>query len=361
MTSGGSFCPRCGRETSPALAEARPAGDRGLCRACYLEEHHLVDLPQEIAIEQCTGCHSVRIDDTWTDAPEDRIEVAIDAVADRVQVHIGAEDVAWEVVPDPINDDTIDIACHFHVDIEGETEHISETVTVIFEPTSCTRCSRIAGQDYAAIVQLRADTRMPAADEIERAREITATLIEERVDIGDRDSFLTDVKERSEGIDFWLSTTKLGHQLAKRLQAALGGTLSTSRTLVTTDADGQEVYRVTHAVRLPRYRPGDVVATDDGVALVESANETVELRDLGGGSMRSVASDDLDAERVATVEEATDATIVAALDERAVQVLDPATQEAVTIARYDDVDVSGDVAPVVRVDGQLYLLPDDVA
>lgn len=353
MTTAEPFCPTCGAPTP-----AEPLGERGLCRTCYLEATELVRVPETIHLRRCGGCGSVEIDGAWRDVDEALADIAIERVTAELEVLDAVDDLSWEVRTEAVDADTIAVTAVLDLRVDGGWERRERHTAVWFEPAVCRRCSRIAGDDFGAIVQLRASGRTPAAEEIERARERAAGVLRDRVDAGDRDAFLTDATEVKDGLDLKLSTPRLGDQVATALKRDLGGRLETSRTLVTTDADDREVYRVTFTLRLGPYRRGDILATDDGALLVEGGTEGVRVLDLRTGERRRIAADALEATRVATREDATAVTVVAPIDERAVQVLHPETHEAVTVAYYDDIDVEGETVDAIDVGGELYLLPD---
>lgn len=354
MTATGRICPACGAPTGDD-----PLDERGRCRSCYLEEHELVRVPTSLSIERCGGCGSIRRDGEWHDLDGAVVDLAIDRVAEAIEVIATAEDVAWEVRTEAPDERTIVVTAIVDVRIDGAWERRERTTEVAVEPTVCRRCSRIAGDDYGAIVQLRGTDRTPTDDEIARARELTASVLEDRVDVGDRDAFLTEAVERDEGLDLRLSTPRLGDQVSTVLRRDMGGHLETSSTLVTTDGDGTDVYRVTFTLRLAPYRPGDIVETDAGIELVERGSEGLDMLELTAGTRRSVDASALDAQVVATVDDATEAIIVARLDDRAVQVLHPETAEAVTVAHYEGVDLEGETVPAVVIAGEVYLLPSD--
>ncbi|MFW6152723.1 MAG: 60S ribosomal export protein NMD3 [Halobacteriota archaeon] len=359
MTRAKAFCPRCGAATDPDDFGDRPSTDRGLCRSCYLDEHQLVVVPETISIERCASCGSLHLDGEWTDRDDALVDVAVDVVADAVEVHRSVEELTWEVAPTRVDTSTVAVECRFDLRVEGAHVEREATASVSFEPTTCPRCSRIAGRSYASTVQLRATGRSPDDRELDRARSITADVLTDRVDLGDRDAFLTEVVERTEGLDLRLSTTRLGSQVATAIQRELGGTLETTSTLVTTDSDGQEVYRTTHAIRLPRLREGDILAVDDGAILVEGVGEQVRTLDLRTGERERFDVGELTQPVVAHRRDARSATIVDVPDEHAVQLIDPTTYETITVARYADVDVTGDTVESVRVDGVVHLLPGD--
>lgn len=359
MTRSEAFCPRCGATTPEVSQDARPAGDRGLCRTCYLEQYDLIDLPGEVTIDRCSGCRSIREGTDWIDSDDPPEAIAVDILADRIGVHTIADVLEWTATPRRIDADTVQVSCAFEVAVEGGVESVEAECEVTFNPMMCDRCRRIASQDFGSIVQVRAHDRIPDDDEESTARTVTATVLDDRVDAGDRDAYLTDVIERPEGIDFRLSTPRLGQQIATAIKRQMGGEVTTTRTLVTTDSDGQEVYRVTHLVRLPRVRHGDVVAMGDSAGMVVSIDERVGLLDLRTGERHLIDPDTLADMPLVDRDRIVETTLVAQLDERAVQIIDPVSTEAVTVAYYPEVSLEGDTVLTVRVNDDLYLLPND--
>lgn len=352
MSRSTQLCPRCGESVS------EPVTERGLCPACHAETVELVDVPARIEVYHCGQCDSIAVDDDWRDEPRDPVEVAIEVVTEQVRIHRSIDDVEWSIRSVPIDDDHRRLAIRFNLVIDDHEFEIERDTTVAIERTTCPRCSRIAGDEYGGIVQVRASDRVPTDEERRRARTVVAEVLDDRVDRGDRESFLTDVVERDAGIDFRLSTPRLSDQVARAIRTELGGDIDTSRTLVTTDGDGQDVYRVTFSIRLPRHRPGDVIELEAGAGLVEAAGEMLTIRDLTTGERLKREPTAVDPP-VTTAAEAKEATVVAPLDENAVQLIHPTTNEAVTVAQYPGVELTGDTVPVIEVNGRLYLLARD--
>jgi nonsense-mediated mRNA decay protein 3 len=240
------------------------------------------------------------------------------------------------------------------------TEEVVVPVKISRE--TCQRCGRIAGGSYAAIVQVRADERTPSEEELTRAEEIAREYVAAREDEGDRDAFVTEAGEVEGGLDLKISTTKLGDGIAERIVRQLGGSYTTSETLVTEDEDGNEVYRVTYAIRLPRYRPGSVIDPQDGdgPVLVRSVQGNLKGRRLTTGDAYEAdheVGDAPEARRRGTREDGQETTLVAIEDEHAVQVLDPETYEAKTIARPDYLDPDAETVPVLKSRAGLHVLP----
>ena len=377
MTDSGSFCPNCGapvpaepdRQVPPASggagSSASAAGRREdrLCDACYFERFDLIDAPERVQVRVCGSCGAVHRGNRWVDVgATDYTDVAVEAVSEALAVHVDAEGVSWVVEPEQVDPTTILMHCTVAGVVRGRAVEETVTVTVNVSKETCTRCGRIAGDYYAGVVQVRAEGRDPAPEETRRAAEIAHEVVAEMSETGDRDAFVTEVSEVDGGLDVKVSTNKIGGKVANRLVSEFGGTVSSSETLVTEDSDGQEVYRVTFAVRLPRFRPGEIVDPGDGEGpvLVRSVVGNVKGRRLATGERYEAKHDEVaEATRLGSVDEAEDTTLVAVEDDRAVQVLDPETYESKTVPRPADLDPEAETVRVFKSRAGLYVVPDE--
>jgi len=372
----GEFCPRCGDSidapappertdtAESASAEGRTARDRALCDACYVEEYDLVDAPDRIEVRVCAQCGAVHRGNRWVDVgAEDYTDIAIEEVRDALGVHVDATNVSWEVAPEQVDETTIRMHCTFTGVLRTTPLTEEVVVPVKISRETCTRCGRIAGGSYGAVVQVRARDRDPTENERDRASELAHELVTDREAEGDREAFVTDINSVAGGIDIRLSTSGLGEQVARRLVAEVGGTVEDYGTLVTEDEDGNEVYRVTYAVHLPPYRVGEIVDPEDGdgPVLVQSARGTLTGTRLASGAAYRSAfedGDEPDARRVGTRADEREATVVAVVDAHAVQILDPESYETVTVPRPSYFDPDAETVPVVRSHSELYILPE---
>ena len=366
--SSGTFCPRCG-DPVPARAEPRPGEPRErdavLCDECYFEDFDLVDAPERIEVRVCSRCGAVHKGNRWVDIDaEDYTDVAVDRVTDALGVHLKAEDVRWGVEPEQVDENTIRMHCTFGGIVRDRHREERVTVPVHVAKQTCDRCGRIAGGYYASIVQLRAHERVPSPDEEARAVEIAEAYIADREATGDRNAFITETIDADDGVDIKISTNQMGAGVAKRIVRELGGSVEEYPTLVTEDGDGNEVYRVTYAVRLPAFSPGDVIDPDDGdgPVLVRSVQGNLKGVRLTTGDAYEASFEEgeaPDARRLGTADDAVDTTVVAVEDEYAIQVLDPDTYESKTIARPSYVDPDADTVPVLSSRAGLHVLPGD--
>ncbi|WP_284010954.1 60S ribosomal export protein NMD3 [Haloarcula pelagica] len=369
MSRSGEFCPRCGDEI-PERAGERPsvAGQRDpdsvLCDACYFEEFDLVDAPDRIEVRVCSRCGAVHKGNRWVDVgAEDYTDIAVDQVSDALGVHVDAQSVAWQVAPEQVDKNTI----RMHAEFSGvirETPVTEEVVVPVkISRQTCERCGKIAGGSFASVVQVRADGRDPTDEELERAEEIAEEYIAAREDTGDRNAFITETSTVDEGLNMKISTTQMGHGIAKRITAQLGGSYSDSKRLISEDEDGQRLYRVTYAVRLPRYRQGEVIDPEDGdgPVLVRSVQGNLKGVRLATGDHYEARFEDgeaPDATRLGFREDGQETTLVAVEDAHAVQVLDPETFESVTVPRPDYLDTDADTVTVIKSRSGLHILPE---
>ncbi|WP_276279958.1 60S ribosomal export protein NMD3 [Halorussus caseinilyticus] len=386
-TEAREFCPNCGDalEVDPAertplpdtaeqgSASNRPAADdaagkRGkeqkLCDSCYFDRFDLVDAPDRIEVLVCARCGAVHRGNRWVDVDaRDYTDIAIEEVSQSLGVHLDAYDVSWQVDPEQVDQNTIRMHCHFSGIVRETFVEEEVVVPVKISRQTCQRCGRIAGDYYASTVQVRARDRDPTGEEVERAEAIAHEIVAEMEETGDRDAFVTEVSETDEGVNIKVSTTNIGKKIAAKVVEEFGGSYSDSETLVTEDEDGEEVYRVTYAVRLPPYAPGEIIdpEDDDGPVLVRSVRGNLKGTRLTTGEdyeARFEEGDAPEARRLGSLEDAEETTLVAVEDERAVQVLDPETYRTKTIARPDYMDPDAESVPVLKSRAGLHVVPE---
>jgi nonsense-mediated mRNA decay protein 3 len=371
MSDARQFCPECGDAVAvepgerelPESAGRTRRRERALCDACFFERFDLVSAPDRIEVAVCASCGAVRRGERWVDVDaRDYTDVAIEEVTEALSVHVDAGEVRWSVDPEQVDPTTIRMHATFSGVVRGTPIEESVTVPVKISRGTCTRCGRISGDYYASTVQVRARDRDPATEETDRAAELAHRIVGEMEATGDREAFVTEIAEVDGGLDVKVSTTKIGHKLAEAIVTEFGGEVDSSETLVTEDEDGEEVYRVTYAVRLPAYRPGEVIDPGDGEGpvLVRSVRGNLKGRRLATGGRYEVDPEEIrDARRLGTRADGVETTLVAVEDENAVQVLDPETYEATTVARPTDLDPDADTVEVLKGREGIHVLPED--
>ena len=354
------FCPRCGQQRSTAAA----SGTDGLCAQCHLSVIEPLEVPAQLALTRCGTCGAIKEGERWVDADADLVELATAVVADAVAVHRSIDVDDWGIVAQDPSADQI----RTEVQLSGtyRTEPLTATAnaTVTIAIGQCDRCGRIAGGYFASLLQVRAADRVPTEAELTTAEETASAYIRSRIDVGDRNAFISDVQRTKDGLDIKLSTNQIGGAIAKQIIDHLGGELRSHPTLVTEDGDGNAVYRVTYTVRLPRFTAGDIIepAGSSAPVVVTNLGEHITGLQLGPYAPVYLGTDETDGlRRLGDLDDVVETTVVAPVGEHEVQVLHPETLETVTVRRSPRSDPdSGSVR--VFVDGdRVWPVPADPA
>lgn len=361
MTESRAFCPRCG-DPVPDREEPLPGEprdrDASLCDDCYFQDFALVDAPERIEVSVCGRCGAVQRGKEWRDiGARDYTDVAIDEVTEALGVHVNASEVSWSVDPEQVDETTVRIHSEFTGIVRETLREEQATVPVRIARETCDRCGRIAGGYYSGVVQVRAADRELSADERRQAIEIAESHVAAQEQDGDREAFITEIKQTDDGPDIKMSTNALGKAVATRITEEFGGTVKSHPTLVTENEDGNEVYRVTFAVRLPEFRVNDVIdpKDGDGPVLVTGTAGGVRGRRLASGEVYD--GGDTNAQKLGSHEDGTETTVVAVEDAHAVQVLDPETYAAKTIPRPAFFDTDDETVEVFKSRDGLHMLP----
>jgi nonsense-mediated mRNA decay protein 3 len=338
--------------------------DAVLCDSCYFEDFDLVDAPNRIEVRVCAQCGAVHRGNRWVDVgAQDYTDVAVEETTQSLGIHLEAEEVEWLVDPEQVDQNTIRMHALFTGMVRGTPVEEEVTVPVYVARQTCTRCGRIAGDFYAALIQIRGTDRTPTDTEVDRAVEIAESYIGEREAKGDRNAFITEIDRNADGVDMKISAHQMASAIAQRVTRQFGGEVTANETLVTEDSDGNEVYRVTFLARLPPFTPGDIIDLDDGdgPVLVTSAHGNLKGTRVETGNHYEASYEEgvnPDARVLGTVSDAVETTVVTVEDDRAVQVLDPETYEAKTIPRPSGVPYAAETVNVLKSRVGLHVVPE---
>ncbi len=251
------FCPKCGKETDE-LFDA-------VCKDCFRQEITLLE-PASVAVSLnvCTHCGSY-----FKGKERTSIEAVVeDAVRRAIRKKYGS-DCAVEIPELRIalseNERTAQVALTAKTVIQGVDIEEHGEITVILKRETCERCSRIAGGYYAAIVQIRADYRVPTEKELAKAEELAYSVLDE-------DDFVSKEQLLKEGLDIYVNSAEYGYRIARAVVKKLGGSFSESRKLYGRK-DGKDIYRVTFLIRLPGFQKGEIVEFRDKRVSIENVIE----------------------------------------------------------------------------------------
>lgn len=341
-----SFCVKCGKECEESLD--------GLCIDCWLDGREVIALPHHVDLRVCANCGEFDCDGRWV--RKDLLVAVQDAAADAVMVVKDAAVTGLSTSVEEQDPRVYKVDVHADVDVMGYPSEGEASTIVRVKNTVCRRCSRQLGSYYEAILQVRTASGK-LSDEV---REESLAMIENSVArqaAGNRQLFITKMELVPGGVDVYLSSIALGRNLTKELADAFCAETKESPKLVGQTDDGQDLYRLTYLVRLPDYRPGDVVTLGGRYYKLERANSGGgKIMDLADFRERTVRRPDMPQlklyERLSALPEAT----VVSRSGSEIQVLDPRNYTTVDLRVPEGAEV-GDTVRVVSIDDVLYLVP----
>ena len=341
-------CFRCGK---------RDAVIGGLCRECYLETHRLLKVPEYMDMQVCLHCGAVSKDGRkWRDG-NSTAELVKDIALSEVRSGIirGASLLGTEAALHERDPYTYELHGTVSLSLGPFTAEEEFDSTIRLKGATCPACSRFNGNYYEAIIQIRATGRAMREDEKRRARELIWRRIGDAAE-GDRNIFLAKDKDVHGGIDFYISHAGTAKSSARELSAEFDGEMTESRKL-SGRRNGEDFYRFTYLVRIPEFGKGDFVRYKGGYFMVASSSgKGWKLRSLEGGMNVKIRKNDIKNLSLAGRKEDARDAIVLSHREGEVQVMNPFTYAAVTLRYHGR---RKETVKVIRIDGDIYALPDD--
>jgi nonsense-mediated mRNA decay protein 3 len=316
-------CPKCGRECDKFFDS--------VCKDCFFETFKLFELPLVLHVRVCSSCGAYFHKSKWEDIGNLE-EAVLKAVENAIFIHSEAEDVEIYLKPREVTPFIYIVRAEVDAVVRDEPIHAEAETEVRILRTACDICSRESGGYFEAIIQIRAAGRFPTEEERKRCSAIAREAMEGMRKKGDRLAFISSVLEQKEGVDLYMGSMNASRQVCRLIISELGGNFSESPTLVGMK-DGKNLYRITFAVRLPEFRPGDVIRFRGRIIQIRSSGKKVNGISLEDG-LRFISNPEelKGAEKIANLEDAV-LTVLVSIEENAILVLDPETYETVAIKK----------------------------
>ena len=206
-------------------------------------------------------------------------------------------------------------------------------------------------------MQLRADNRIISETEVDRCIKLADRLLNKLTEKGDHFAFVSKVEELKEGVDLYIGSAASCKQVCRAIIRELGGSYTTSPSLVG-KKDGEDLYRITCAMRLPEFIRGDILAIRDLVVEVTHQDKQIHGTDLTDGHKVSLgAGMDAPAAKIGSRNDAT-MTVLVAIEGDTVQILDPETYKTILLKKPVFLsEDSGSEVCVVKTNEGVFLLP----
>lgn len=325
---------------------------KGLCGQCFLKQHAVMETPDYVNIVLCPHCGAMKRGEHWLDMNEP--EAAVDrSVKESLAFdpEVSSADVALEIEQESGLVYRARVIAKMHIrglDASGEAEVIAR-----IEHRVCDVCSRLHGNYYESVVQLRGYSSKLSENEKEEWLETVRSIVRS-LSSSNRRVFLAKSVEMHGGLDFYLSTTDAGRNVSRELARRTGASLKESKKLAGRK-DGKDVYRTTYSVRLPPCRLGDYVVLDDVVYRVERlSKDRFELLRLRDGELVRMKRDVDSQVHVLDDNEYLMEAVVVFEGEKEIQILDPVNYKTVQIKKplHYEPDEAVDV---IRFEGDIFI------
>lgn len=345
------FCPKCGKTNEKLF--------NGLCRSCFIDEINLISVPETTKVTICAHCGSNLQGRKWIDtsqSPEDTVSSSImkhlkaDETAENLEISINILNICGS---------TFECLLRVNATVLGEPVQREYPVKVILNKTVCPECSKFASGYYEAVIQIRADKRLPSPAEIRRSDETIKENIE-RISKKNRMAYISERLKIKEGVDYYVGSFKVAKKLTSTLKNILGGTVKESPRLMGRDKNtGKDLYRVWISLRLPHFQKGDFVSYKGLKAQVSNFNgDKIHLRNLESPGAASVSWRDYEKIRVIAKKEDVKSAMVTAKTPKSIQILHPDTYQPLDMEvspELLDVEI-GEELKVVEIESVIYIL-----
>jgi len=245
------MCYQCGKHQ---------ASIHGLCESCFLDQQSPLQF-SDLKIRRCRECGSLFFE-SWQDKTVEHILRSYTQLPDA-DYHIKEED--WGVSV------TVVARQRFHA---AQTHPLIQEARfrVYIKDSLCEHCAKMLSGYFQAILQVRRENHVLNEEEREVFNRLVTQSLRE-------DDFISRIRERKEGTDYYFSSTKSARRTAEILKRQLGGRIKESHHVIGSDEQkGTNISRATILFSLYRYRKGDIVLYRDSVYGVEDASQKLKLK-----------------------------------------------------------------------------------
>ncbi|AFV25084.1 hypothetical protein Mpsy_2885 [Methanolobus psychrophilus R15] len=345
-------CPKCGGLTQGLID--------GLCKDCFFKASHLIEAPLVLYAKICPTCGAQLLKGKWNNdctIPEIVIQTAEDALL----IHDKADDIELCIEPKQMTPHLYRVKIEASATILGEPVQQSIETEARITRIACDMCSRMSGNYFEAILQIRAASRHPTEEEKKRCMQIINNTLDKMQKKGDRTAFITNSAEARDGIDLYMGSANATRIVCKEIVAELGGGFAESSSLFGRK-DGKDVYRMTFSLRLPEFMPGDIIEFKDKVVEIKKFSKSVTGTDLIKSGRFISSPDDMKGFALIAKRSTAKKAVVVSMEKDEMMLLDPDNFETVTVKIPVPFNASeGDEVPVIKASIGLVALPDEAS
>ena len=345
------FCPKCG-ETEEELFN-------GICMSCFLEDLILAEIPDEIEITICAHCESRLISGKWHELELSDEEIILNTINRHINMNKYAKNVEIDVETLLARGSNIECLIHIKGDVLGQVIQQDYKINVKIIRTVCPECSKIASGYYEAVIQLRADKRVPDEEEIAAVDAIIADNIN-KISRKNKMAYISERAALKEGIDYYVGSHKVAKRLTSVLKDQFGGVIKESPRLMGRDkSTGKDLHRIWISLRIPYFRVNDFIKYENSLGQVIGIDgKKVLFKNLISLSKNSVQWRDYNKIETVAKKEDIRETTVTSITPSSIQVLHPDSYEPIDLKINEETAKIqiGSQIPVIVIDENVYIL-----
>lgn len=345
------FCPSCGKEKQKSVGK--------ICLDCFIKDKQLTKISDYLDVDYCVSCGSFKENGGWREPIDNpKVEAAESAIMSSLGIHKEIKNPKV-VLDSEVSGDQVDVNIEVIGEIEEETITLYDSTMVRLDKKTCDKCSRISGGYFEAIVQIRGTDREISEEEKTEVEDIINDLLSEFRDRGEK-AFIGDVEYVDDGVNIYAGSSRLAKRVSKMVVNRFGGSYSQSASLIGM-RDGQEVHRVTYAVRLPPFEVGDVTKIGEKLVGITGMGNIITGINLENGKQYKrnwKYIKDMEIEKIGEKNNIKKGTI-SLVSSKEVQVVEPWNYENISLEKPDFIqkqDEGTDVS-MLRTNKKILLLP----
>lgn len=331
-------CIKCGKESTFI---------ENICKACFSSELKIATLAETIDLNICAHCGSLQIKNWENIEFEKGIKKAIHK---NLKTNFELNEDIELTYEDERNIKAIVNISSF---INNEIFEQKLTTKIRIKNSVCTTCSRIRGNYFEGIIQIRAKERELKKEEIERVKKITYSLIEE-MHKNDKNVFITKEEEKKNGIDFYVGTKNSGRIISRKISEMFSASYLETVKFAGVK-DGKNVYRTTFRIRTPSYSDGDFIEKEKKLFFVISTHKKVKLFNFEKNREEHFNPKDLEDVVVLGNKELIKNAVVLSESEKELQLLDPDNYNTIFVKKPKEYKKKESVK-IVKYGEEVYLV-----
>ncbi|MEM2144507.1 MAG: NMD3-related protein [Candidatus Jordarchaeaceae archaeon] len=346
------FCALCGKTDTPLI--------ENLCYTCYFRKNPPFSINYELKIRICSNCFSYKLAKKW-------VQTESSSLADIIEKAIS------QVVPYLIKNPEVEIVnvkpqIPKEMELTGRVEVpvlitakkndiiINETLSVPINVESmlCGVCTRKKSGAFEAIIQFRSLKGQISEEEKQQVYEIlNRTFSLERY----KGAYISDVKEKREGFDIYVSSIGLAKSIATSAKEIMGASIHESFK-ISGMKDGKKLGKFSLSVRLPSFSVGEVVQLPDKIIIFEKIEKgNIIGKNPETGERSVIQYKELWESEIQSWKPEIKEYQIISMTENSLQLMDLKTYDIIEIKKPLHTNVNqGETVKVIKIDKKMMIL-----